>query len=242
MIPAFNEASRIKLDFFSELLENRDIHICFVNDGSTDQTGKLLEDFAIDHPRVILVHNHQNLGKAESIRSGFHNALQSNFSAIGFLDADTPFALKDVIQCVYLLKGFHLPPPYDQKKYDGIFAARVKLLGRDINRTPHRHLIGRGIATLLGLKFEDGPYDFQSGLKLFSNTPQLEKSMARPFKTRWFMDFELLSRFKSLGTFDFWEEPVTSWDEVPGSKIKFNQYFLIIKELIYVLSHSEKVE
>ena len=44
VVPCYNESSRLNVDSFLEFLEEAPmVNFCFVNDGSTDSTGEILE-------------------------------------------------------------------------------------------------------------------------------------------------------------------------------------------------------
>ena len=57
VVPCYNEMDRIQLSEFSQFLSSNDfIFICFVNDGSTDGTPKVLSDFVnlLNLPQITL--------------------------------------------------------------------------------------------------------------------------------------------------------------------------------------------
>jgi glycosyltransferase involved in cell wall biosynthesis len=64
--------------------------LCFVNDGSKDNTLAVLQELSKGNEDRISVYNcEKNGGKAEAVRLGmWHLAKGSPFNCIGFLDAD----------------------------------------------------------------------------------------------------------------------------------------------------------
>ena len=68
IIPCFNEENRLDIEKYSTSLKNNNqIHILFVNDGSTDNTLKVLEKLVADFPVQIEILNlSNNKGKAEN--------------------------------------------------------------------------------------------------------------------------------------------------------------------------------
>jgi cellulose synthase/poly-beta-1,6-N-acetylglucosamine synthase-like glycosyltransferase len=67
VIPCYNEAKRLKTDAF--VRENPSYHIYFVNNGSTENTLELLNEFAVGKESLISVYNcEKNSEKAEAVR------------------------------------------------------------------------------------------------------------------------------------------------------------------------------
>jgi len=77
IIPAFNEAAMLRstltaVSRYMESLEDRyRWELIVINDGSTDQTGNLAEEFAAARSGVRVLHHPQNLGLGQALRSGF---------------------------------------------------------------------------------------------------------------------------------------------------------------------------
>jgi len=98
VIPCYNEAERLNSkEFESFALKNLGYHICFVNDGSTDNTLKALHQIRKGNEDNITVYNcKKNGGKAEAVRLGMlHMAKESQYDYLGYLDADkNPFVTK----------------------------------------------------------------------------------------------------------------------------------------------------
>ena len=87
--PCFNEAGNLG-PLVSRLLavfERRQIagEVVLVNDGSTDATGRILDELAVVHPEVRVVHHPQNRGLA----AGWHTGLAAAVGTYAcFIDAD----------------------------------------------------------------------------------------------------------------------------------------------------------
>jgi hypothetical protein len=62
------------------------------------------------------------------------------------------------------------------------------------------------------------------------------------FKTRWFVDLEILLRFNQMNhkVLRVWEEPLNKWDDVSGSKIRGLQLFQIFRDILIVIKLSRK--
>jgi glycosyltransferase involved in cell wall biosynthesis len=89
VIPAYNESARITecLHSVLEVVESEgwDAEILVVNDGSLDNTGEIIRQFAAEHPRIRAVEYQQNRGKGYAVRTGF---AQSRGKVVMFTDAD----------------------------------------------------------------------------------------------------------------------------------------------------------
>jgi len=120
-----------------------------------------------------------------------------------------------------------------------VYSSRVKLAGRDIRRSFKRHIIARIVTSIFGLFWKDIPYDTQSGLKIFRNSRFIRAVFSESFNTRWFVDIEISIRYaKMMGrSLNVWEVPVSSWRDVPGSKIGFYESLRVLKEIICILKN-----
>jgi glycosyltransferase involved in cell wall biosynthesis len=73
VVAAFNEADRLPatLPRFASFCQSRpETDVLFVNDGSVDDTGAVIEAFAREHPVVRAIHNPTNHGKGYALRQG----------------------------------------------------------------------------------------------------------------------------------------------------------------------------
>jgi dolichyl-phosphate beta-glucosyltransferase len=89
IIPAYNESVRIR-PTLHELLryvqgQNWDAEILVVNDGSTDDTAQVVQEFGKLHPNILLLENPGNRGKGYSVRNGM---LHARGDICLFTDAD----------------------------------------------------------------------------------------------------------------------------------------------------------
>jgi hypothetical protein len=85
IIPAYNESDRILrvLHVLSQV-EYLD-EIIVVDDGSKDDTVRIVENFRSIDPRIIIISNPRNMGKGQAVFAGVHSAKQT---IILMLDAD----------------------------------------------------------------------------------------------------------------------------------------------------------
>lgn len=235
VIPCYNEVQRLHIDAFEQFLQHDNhtgIHLLFVNDGSTDQTLPMLQDFCARFPaRAHCLDQQPNGGKAEAVRRGMLHVIaagQSEFT--GFWDADLATPLQQIPDLLACLT--------DNPCWNMVFGARVKLLGRNIERRLLRHYLGRCFATTVSLLLQLPIYDTQCGAKLFRITPQLQQVLAQPFHSRWIFDVEILARFLALHKGDrhplrseIYEYPLPVWTDVAGSKVGALDFLRAFAEL-----------
>ena len=216
VIPCYNEVNRLDIDEFLLFLnKSNHIYYLFVNDGSRDNTIKVLEKIKKNNPRRIKILNLlNNVGKAEAVRLGVLKAYSElDVEIIGFIDADlsTPFD-----QVEMLLSKFEASVFF-------VFGSRFQSLGTKIKRAKHRHFFGRIFATfaskIIGVKI----YDTQCGAKFFKREV-IKSIFEEPFLTKWIFDVELFMRLKLYNDMPIEliaeEVPIRKWEDIKGSKIK----------------------
>ena len=228
VVPCYNEEDRIPLDYWRDLLKIRqEIFWIFVDDGSSDETSKLLEQLCDDNP-AIFMRLEKNVGKGNAILRGYNFALKvmPEVKYCGFLDCDGAFAKEDV-------KNFSKIILTEKYEYEVLISSRVALSGRSIQRKNYRHYLGRIIATVITHRWINSPYDTQSGFKVFRNTPSFRSAISEDFSTKWFSDIELISRIgvNNGGRIEIWEEPLMHWSDVDGSKLKFRSFLSIFRQI-----------
>ncbi len=81
IIPAFNEESVIEdnLNEVAEFLDNylgpdKSFEIIVVDDGSSDDTGEIVDRLAVERDYLIALHHPRNLGRGRGLRTGFERA------------------------------------------------------------------------------------------------------------------------------------------------------------------------
>ncbi|HTX42941.1 MAG TPA: glycosyltransferase [Acidobacteriaceae bacterium] len=238
VIPCYNEAARLRVDEFERFLAtpaSSSIRLLFVNDGSRDSTLAVLQGLAARWPqRVSVLDQQPNQGKAEAVRNGMLQVMASGQAVItGFWDADLATPLDQIHDFLALMSqrpGVNL-----------IFGARVRLLGRAINRQPLRHYLGRCFATAVSILLRLPVYDTQCGAKLFRVTPELQAALRQPFHSRWIFDVEILARYlefhggnaRELET-EIYEYPLPVWTDVAGSKVKSGDFLRAFGELAVI--------
>jgi len=211
----------------------------FVNDGSTDNTQDIIDNLKKNNIKSIKML--KNRGKSEAIRAGVlwsSKNLLSEYESLGYIDSDGAFAISDVER---LNKIFH-----EKQKVSNdisIWSSRVALSGREINRTPFRHILGRIVSLVVSSGSNNIAYDTQCGFKYFSFNRNTLNLFQAEFKTRWFIDIEIYVRYALADKkrMKIWEEPLMFWDEIQGSKINSKQIYVLIKELMVIKIMQNKI-
>jgi glycosyltransferase involved in cell wall biosynthesis len=195
--------------------ESGSARVLFVDDGSRDETMRVLEEMQARAPkRVDVLRLEKNQGKGEAVRAGLLRAISLGATEVGYSDADlaTP---PDEIERLFAALA-------EKSELVGVIGARINYLGTNISRRAARHYLGRvfatGAATALGREV----YDTQCGAKVFRVGPVLKAALSKPFVSRWAFDVELLARLfegSNPGEDVIHEMPLRSWQHVGGSKL-----------------------
>lgn len=221
VVPCYNEAERLDGDAFASFRlpeGGPSLHVHFVDDGSQDATADVLASLCQKHPHLSSQSLPANAGKAEAVRQGVLRGLdEDDVAYIGFWDADLATPMRELPRFVRVLE--------EERGVDMVFGARVRLLGRVIERRTYRHLYGRGFATAVSTLLSLNVYDTQCGAKLFRSSDDLRVIFARPFLSRWIFDVEILARLIERSeparevASRIVEIPLRTWRHVEGSKI-----------------------
>jgi dolichyl-phosphate beta-glucosyltransferase len=233
VVPCFNEEARFDTSRFSSFMEaTDDIRFHFVDDGSTDGTGKMLRQMVEAHPgRSRFLELPRNVGKGEAVRRGFLDLFEEPVEFAGFWDADLATPLEAIHSLRIVLA--------ERPELQAVFGARVKLLGRHIERRASRHYAGRIFATVASALLDLKVYDSQCGAKLFRINDTTRKIFREPFKSRWIFDVELLMQLqKEHGREAFgrtvFEYPLMEWHDVGGSNIRFRDFVTAARDLLAI--------
>lgn len=235
IVPCYNESARLRVDEFTRFLnsDERDTVLIFVDDGSHDSTFEVLEHIRQGNEgRVVVLQQPVNRGKAEAVRCGMNYAFERRFRLAGFWDADLATPLAAINSFVDLLTS--------RPELDMIFGARVRLLGRQVERQASRHYMGRAFATAASQVLKLPIYDTQCGAKVFRCTPEMRSVFTTPFLSRWIFDIEIIARYTSLtkspeeAARHIYEFPLDSWVDVRGSKLGMHDFAIAAFELFQI--------
>ncbi len=235
VVPCYNEEKRLDVqEFLRCCVSLPDLSFIFVDDGSTDGTGDVLEVLRRFNPgQCRALRLERNSGKAEAVRRGFLEAFEGGFARIGYWDADLATPLDMIPRFCDLL---------DKPDVSMVLGSRIRLLGRRIERRASRHYLGRLFATCASLVLGLPVYDTQCGAKLFRNGPELELIFGEPFTVRWIFDVEVIARMVKNRRITGGtpvvdtsvEVPLDEWTDVPGSKLRSADFLRGAFELLKI--------
>jgi len=235
VIPCYNEEERLSSAVFQKFAtENLGYHLCFVNDGSTDNTLEVLEKLCKGNEDTISIYNCElNGGKAEAVRQGIlHLSKDPQFNYLGYLDADLSTDFRDFDELVQTLEN---------SDFKIVSGSRISRMGANITKESARKIISRTInfiiQKILGMPFKDT----QCGAKIMKSdmvSPIFEKK----FITRWLFDVEIFMRMKKFYGKDqakdlICEQPLKRWIHADGSKLSMKDSIKIIGQLGQIAFH-----
>ena len=209
VVPAYNEEDRIS-DTLPAIWSYADQHfasfeLLVVDDGSSDSTASIVEEFARTHAGTRLVTYGSNQGKGHAVRTGM---LEARGEMALFSDADlaTPIA-----ELENLLAKIH-------EGCDVAIASRTAKGAELVVRQPwYRELAGRTFNLLVQLVAVPGVHDTQCGFKLFRRAAYRDV-FSHCQENGFAFDIEVLHVALSLGH-KVAEVPV-HWMHREGSKVR----------------------
>ena len=216
VIPSFNDSVRLAhfLPLLCPKLETVPLRVLVqvVDDGSSqaDQLAlaRLIEETQSRFPFVrCAIFQGQNQGKGAAILRGWEAAEGADW--LGFLDADGAVPAYEVLR---ILERIERCPELETS----LFASRIQMRGRTVERTLKRHLMGRVFATMVGTFIDPRIYDSQCGFKMI---PVSAYRKVKPLlqEKRFAFDVELLAALNQAGCPV--EEVPVDWFDIPGSKV-----------------------
>jgi len=147
----------------------------------------------------------RNTGKGGAILRGWD--VPGDAELVAFVDADGAVSASEILRAEVAFRN---------TIQDALFASRVKMLGRTVERTLKRHLTGRVFATLVSNVGRIPAYDTQCGLKILLRSA-FEKIRPHQQTLGFAFDVELCLLLRKCG-FSIIEFPV-DWRDIPGSKV-----------------------
>jgi len=212
------------------LSQHPEVHLCFVNDGSTDGTQSVLQKLCEKFPATVnLISSPKNLGKAEAVRMGMLHCLKNtDFEYIGYSDADLSAPLEEFLTLKNYMTG----------EIEFCFGSRILKIGSVIERSGKRHYTGRIIATFISNVLDLKVYDTQCGCKLFSR--ELAAYLfEKHFISTWLFDVEIFARIlskygKQKALTKMLEIPLVKWINKDGSKVKATYFFKLWIDLLKI--------
>jgi CheY-like chemotaxis protein/glycosyltransferase involved in cell wall biosynthesis len=229
VIPCYNESERLlREEFINYIDKNTGYHLCFVNDGSKDNTLSILKDLQKGRENFITIYNcEQNGGKAEAVRLGMlHMAKETDLDYIGFLDADLSTDLTDFDDLVKTIDG---------SEFKIVSGSRIARMGANITKESARKIISLTINFIIRKILKMNFKDTQCGAKIF-HKDVIEIAFRDKFVTQWIFDVEIFKRMSNYYGLSnaksmLCEKPLKRWIHADGSKLSMKDSIKIIGQL-----------
>lgn len=232
VIPCYNEEERLSSEEFKRFAhQNLGYHLCFVNDGSTDNTLGVLEELRKGNEGNISIYNcEKNGGKAEAVRQGvLHMVKDEQYDYIGYLDADLSTDFRDFDDLVKTLEN---------SDFKIVSGSRISRMGANITKESARKIISMTInmiiQKILGMPFKDT----QCGAKIMDREIVVNM-FTKKFITKWLFDVEIFMRMrkyygKEEAKLLICEQPLKRWIHADGSKLSMKDSIKIVGQLAQI--------
>lgn len=211
VIPAYNEAKRISdtlVDVIVYLKAKFDgAEIIVVDDGSRDDTVKVVEGMKGHFANLQVISLEENAGKGAAVAEG---VLKAEGEYILFMDADNSTRIDEVAEMLPLL---------DKDEADVVIGSRYLAKSEiKIGQPWYRVMIGRVGNRLIRTLLLDDIYDTQCGFKLFTN--KAAKDLFQRMKiNRFGFDMEILAIAQKVLEYRIKEMPV-SWYDSADTRVR----------------------
>ncbi len=123
VIPLYNEDESIPelFTWIQRVMKENNFtyEVIFINDGSTDNSWKIISELCENHPEAKGIKFRRNYGKSPALYCGFKEALGD---VVITMDADLQDSPDEIPELYRMIKedGYDLVSGYKQKRYDPI--------------------------------------------------------------------------------------------------------------------------
>ena len=223
IVPCFNEEKALPL-FYEELNKNLkkfpseiNFEIIFVNDGSKDNTLKIIKDLLSKDTRIKYISFSRNFGKEAAIYAGLENASGDYVTLMDADLQDPPSLLLQMYEAV------------SKENYDAVGTKRVTRKGEPIIRSFFARLFYKIINRMTSFEMVDGARDYVFMSRQVVNSIISLKEYNRyskglfsfvGFNIKW-IEYENIKRVAGETKWSFWKltkyalEAITAFSTAP---------------------------
>lgn len=250
IVPCYNEQESLPI-FYKEIKKvltdlSYDHEILFVNDGSKDETLKLVKGFSELDRHVVYISFSRNFGKEAAMYAGFCNA---KGDMVAIMDADMQDPPMLLPQMIEILEG---------GEYDSVATRRVSRGGEPPIRSFFAKMFYHIINRISDADIVDGARDFRlmkremvDAIVAMSECNRFSKGIFGwiGFRTYW-LPFENVERIAGETKWDFWKlfkyavDGIINFSQVPLSMASWfgilmtffsfvSMLFVIVRRLIF---------
>jgi dolichyl-phosphate beta-glucosyltransferase len=226
VIPAYNEQERIgrTLDSIASFLDERSVNceVIVVDDGSTDDTGAIVELRQHEFVSLRLLRCERNGGKGRAVRLGM---MIARGRVRLFMDADNSTDIREFERLNDTAAGHPTLPD--------VVIASISTPGSQVEGTQPltRTVLGRMGSALVQRTVLPGIHDTQRGFKLFT-AEAADAIFSRCRINGWGFDIEVLAIARTLG-FHILEVPVR-WHHEDDSRVGPTAYLTTLIDVARV--------
>ena len=208
ILPAYNEANRLPATleaiFLYTASQPLSFEIIVVDDGSTDSTCEVVEDYAKDREDLRLLKLEKNCGKGAAVKRGM---LAAKGELVIYNDADGSTPIEEIEKLIKAIKG----------GADIAIGSRA-IQGEEtkVDALWYRKVIGRVFNGLVNFLILPQIADTQCGFKMF-RCEVVGELFSKMTTDGFSFDVEILYLAR-LKDYKIVEVPI-NWHDVPGSKV-----------------------
>ena len=223
IVPSYNEENRIEKTLYaiSQFLQKQtySYEILVINDGSKDNTAKVVNSISLRVPNLRLIDNKDNHGKGWVTKQGM---LAASGDIRLFMDADNSTKVDEIQKMVAF---------FDQG-FDAVVGSR-RIEGSNIavKQSAFRDFLGGIFRLIVHILVPVGVTDSQCGFKAFSETAA-KQIFSKQTIFRWAFDVEILALARKFG-YKIKEVPVT-WIDDSESHVKFSGMVRMLLEILEI--------
>lgn len=226
IIPAYNEEERLPktLEQMVSFFRENDIsfEIIVVNDGSTDDSSKVVQRYREKFEEIIPIGYARNMGKGFAVSKGVLKA-QGDFILFSDADLSTPIEEYEKLWN-FVAQGYDI----------AIGSRRIKGADVKIRQPMHRRILGWGFGLLTEIVLLKGIKDSQCGFKLFKGDIA-KKGFEQRRVDGFSFDVEILYIARKAFCARIKEVPVQWIDSAKLSKVRAGkETFRMLRDLIRI--------